>query len=375
MKQVLIMSSVHPWNDTRIFHREAISLANAGYEVTLYAMESNRTYHHEISNLTVKTLSKTSKRKRFQTWWTFFNIARKSSASIIHLHDPELLPLGYILQIFHKKQVVFDMHEDFPAVLKSKKIARYPIAKPFLHLATYLEKRMLQKVSAIVFAEAYYKENYRDVSTVQVDVYNYPFLQQPVSAEKYEIPTLIYAGAIHEIRGFKEMLEVARLLKKTGYTFQLLIIGQVPARLETYATNFQRKYDLKQEVRLVGRLDLSELMSYYAKSHIGLALLHPVDNYLRSLPTKVFEYMSVSLPYILSDFEVYRELVKKTASGIVVDAQKPQEITKQIQLLLNNPERQKYLGDNGYIHHQTMFNWSTQERRLIELYQSIWEEK
>lgn len=73
---------------------------------------------------------------------------------------------------------------------------------------------MLQKVSAIVFAEAYYKENYRDVSTAQVDIYNYPFLQQPVSAEKYEIPTLIYAGAIHEIRGFKEMLEVARLLKK-----------------------------------------------------------------------------------------------------------------------------------------------------------------
>ncbi|MBC1211351.1 glycosyltransferase family 4 protein [Listeria booriae] len=375
MKQVTIMSSVHPWNDTRIFHREAVSLANAGYAVTLYAIESNRKYQNEITNLTVKTLPKKSKLKRFQTWFRLHHIARKSQASIVHLHDPELLPLGYFLQKFHKKQVVFDMHEDFPAVLQSKKIAKHAFAKPILRFVAYVEKKMLQKVSAVVFAEAYYKENYQDVLTKQVDIYNYPFLQEPMSVPKYEIPTLVYAGAIHEIRGFKEMLDVARLLKMAGHTFQILIIGQVPTRLETYASDFQRKHGLEQEIKLIGRVDLSQLMTYYAKSHIGLALLHPVGNYLRSLPTKIFEYMSFSLPYVLSDFEAYQELATSTSSGIAVDAEKPHEIAKQIQFLLKHPEEQKRLGENGYMYHQVKFNWATQEQRLSKLYQSILEEK
>lgn len=375
MKQVIIMSSVHPWNDTRIFHREAVSLANAGYAVTLYAIESNRKYQNEIPNLTVKTLPRTSKLKRFQTWLRLYHIARKSQASIIHLHDPELLPLGYFLQKFHKKQVIFDMHEDFPAVLQSKKIAKHIFAKPILRFIAYMEKKMLQKVSAVVFAEAYYKENYQDVTTKQVDIYNYPFLQEQMSIPKYEIPTLIYAGAIHEIRGFKEMLDVARLLKMAGYTFQILIIGQVPARLETYAINFQKEHRLEQEVKLIGRVDLSQLTTYYAKSHIGLALLHPVDNYLRSLPTKIFEYMSFSLPYILSDFEAYKKLATSTSSGITANAENPHEIVKHIQFLLEHPEEQRRLGESGYAYHQARFNWATQEQQLLHLYQVILEEK
>ncbi|MBC2118140.1 glycosyltransferase family 4 protein [Listeria booriae] len=371
MKKVLIMSSVHPWNDTRVFHKEAVSLANLGYDVTLYATASNHVYENNIPNLQVITFAPKSKAKRWQTWLELYSIARKSEAEIVHLHDPELLPLGYILKTIHHKKVIFDMHEDFPAVLQTRKIGHMRVPKWLLRFISTVEKKMLQKMSAVVYAEKYYKENYETLTTKQLDIYNYPFLQETFETDKYETPTLIYAGAIHEIRGFKEMLEVAQLLKKANYHFQLLIVGKVPERLDVYAEKFLRENDLVNEVKLIGRLDLHELMTFYARSHIGLAILHPEANYLRSLPTKVFEYMSVSLPYVLSNFESYGRLVEETKSGYVVDPLSPDEIASQIQVLLDNPSTQAELGANGYKQHVANFNWSVEERKLGELYDGI----
>ncbi|MBC1435194.1 glycosyltransferase family 4 protein [Listeria rocourtiae] len=371
MKKVLIMSSVHPWNDTRVFHKEAVSLAKLGYDVTLYATANNHIYQENIPNLRVITFALKSMKSRWKTWLKLYHIAKNSDAEIIHLHDPELLPLGYFLQKVHQKKVIFDMHEDFPAVLRGKKIGSIGIPKWLVQLISITERKMLQEMSAVVYAENYYKENYETLMTKQVDIYNYPFLQKKIEMVKYEVPTLIYAGAIHEIRGFKEMLAVAKLLKQANYHFQLLIIGKVPERLEDYAEKFMSENDLSEEVKLVGRLDLHELMTYYTKAHIGLALLHPEANYLRSLPTKVFEYMSVSLPYVLSNFKSYEELVNETKSGYTANPLDPGEIMTQIQVLLDNPQEQLELGVNGYKQHVARFNWSVEERKLGELYDVI----
>ncbi|MBA3927629.1 glycosyltransferase family 4 protein [Listeria rustica] len=371
MKKVLIMSSVHPWNDTRVFHKEAVSLARLGYDVTLYAMAGNHVYDDTIPNLCVVTFTPKSIAKRWKTWLQLYRIAKHSDAEIIHIHDPELLPLGYLLKRMHRKKMIFDMHEDFPAVLGGKKFGKMRIPRWLLRLVSTAEKKMLQKMNAVIYAEKYYKENYETLTTKQRDIYNYPFLQEATETLKYEKQTLIYAGAIHEIRGFKEMLAVAKLLKGANYDFQLLIIGKVPERLKIYAEQFVRNNNLEDEVKLLGRLDLPELMTYYAKSHIGLAILHPEANYLRSLPTKVFEYMSVSLPYVLSNFESYERLVEETGSGYVVNPLSPHEIASQIQTLLDDPLTQTELGTNGYKQHVANFNWSIEEQKLGELYDGI----
>ncbi|MBC1936333.1 glycosyltransferase family 4 protein [Listeria grandensis] len=145
MKKVLIMSSVHPWNDTRVFHKEAVSLANLGYNVTLYATASNHVYENNIPNLQVITFAPKSKATRWQTWLQFYSIARNSKAEIVHLHDPELLPLGYILKTIHHKKVIFDMHEDFPAVLQTRTVGNMRVPKWLLRFISTVEKNMLQK--------------------------------------------------------------------------------------------------------------------------------------------------------------------------------------------------------------------------------------
>lgn len=235
-----------------------------------------------------------------------------------------------------------------------------------------MKKKRLAQVDAILFAEKYYKEQYLGIATYKEDVLNYPFLkEEPSEVEKYDVPTLVYAGAIHEIRGFKEMLGVASILKQRGHVFQLIIIGQVPERLRTWSANYVEAHGLKSCVQLKGRLDLEALNHYYEKSHIGLALLHPEPNYVKSLPTKLFEYMSFGLPYLASDFPLWRELMMDSASGIPVDVGDVSGIADTIEELLNEPEMYKRYVVDGRNEHISHYNWQHEAEKLLQTYDML----
>ncbi|WP_244266272.1 glycosyltransferase [Listeria rocourtiae] len=266
------------------------------------------------------------------------------------------------------------MHEDFPSALKSKRIKGISMPDWCIKNIARYEKKRLTQVDAILFAEEYYKEHYLDIATKKEDVLNYPFLKEELDvSSKFELTTLVYAGAIHEIRGFKEMLEVARILKQRGHIFQLLIIGQVPEHLWEWSADFLEKNNMVHYVKLTGRMDLETLNQYYEKSDIGLALLHPEPNYLKSLPTKLFEYMSFGLPYVASDFPLWRKLMEDSGSGVPVDVRDVSKVADAIEILLNEQETYVKCMENGREAHVSQFNWQYEAKKLLQAYELLFE--
>ena len=105
-----------------------------------------------------------------------------------------------------------------------------------------------------------------------------------------------------------EMLEALALvverhpsahLDLIGSFFPESLAGDVQARLE--------ERGLASHVTVHGRMPLDRAMAVVAQCDIGLALLHPDPNYLHSLPTKMFEYMALRLPVVVSDFRGPRD--------------------------------------------------------------------
>lgn len=371
-QRVFIFSSVHPWNDTRIFHKQARSLAEAGYDVHVYAIVSETQYDNTIPNITVQTFPKTNLLGRRQIWKQFRNIIKRNQPDFVHLHDPELMLLIYRMKRISKAAIVFDMHENFPAALASKKIAGRPFPKSMIPLIHHLEQHILQKADAILFAEESYKQHYQKITAKKMDILNYPH-QNKISStlKKQTKPLIVYAGAIHEVRGFYEMLATATELRDRGHPFELLIIGKIPDRLADEAKHYIKQNELDNHVKLLGRMDLQNVNNYYARATIGLALLHPEPNYLGSIATKMFEYMSFGLPFVASNFPLWQEFVAVSGSGLTANPKSVTDIADQIEILLTDQEKHQQLSQSGQMAHHQKYNWTNEATKLLTLYSDL----
>ena len=112
------MTRAHRINDTRIFHKECVPLAKAGYEV--YLVANGESYDKDGVHVRGIGEPPSSRMKRMtKTVKKIYKAAVEIDADVYHFHDPELLPYGLKLKRRGKK-VIFDSHEDYLSTLSEK---------------------------------------------------------------------------------------------------------------------------------------------------------------------------------------------------------------------------------------------------------------
>src|SRR6185503_14048106 len=101
MKKIVChVTSIHPANDIRIFHKECVSLAESGYEVHLVAQgslppDATKVIHHVF----IVKIKKFRLFKMMIRSWRAYALAKSIPATVFHIHDPELLPYGLLLKL------------------------------------------------------------------------------------------------------------------------------------------------------------------------------------------------------------------------------------------------------------------------------------
>lgn len=81
--------------------------------------------------------------------------------------------------------------------------------------------------------------------------------------------------------------------------------------------------------------------------------------------------MAAGLPVIASHFPYWIKLLGKYNCGLFVDPLKPAMIGAAINDLLQNPEKAKQMGSNGKKAVYSCFNWELEEKKLLEIYHAI----
>src|SRR4030042_2643469 len=230
--KVCILTSVHPPFDTRIFHKQAKTLATAGYDVTLITQHDK---DEVVEGIKIIALPRPKNRFwRMLGTWRIFKLALKQKADVYHLHDPELLPVGTLLKLLTKRKVIYDVHENITGDISTKSWLPKAVRRPISIIYKLTEKISLPFIDRIVIAENSYQKNYVDYNNILL-LRNYPVLSfsQPPSVAKNDRPTAVYVGIISEARGALEGVESVRLLKLRNKNILLKLVGPVrPARLE-----------------------------------------------------------------------------------------------------------------------------------------------
>ncbi len=358
IKKVCIMTSVHPHDDIRIFHRQAKTLRDAGYRVVILCTDYDGV-KEGIGFIRLRLPQDRWGRMR-RASRVFYKAALATGADIFHLHDPELLPAGRRLARQGHK-VVYDIHEDLPLSLLDKRWIPAPLRGPVAAVAGWAEKRLAAGVSLCIAATEEIARRFPG----GVAVCNYPdhreFTREHQPFEQCK-PQLAYVGGITASRGVFTMIDaVSRTEAK------LLLAGRfddqgIFEKVKRFSGNGQVHY-----MGVLGREEVGKLLS---ESMAGLLLLAPTAAYQRALPVKLFEYMLAGLPVIASDFPLWRSLAGEECA-VYVNPENLAQVAYAITALIGDPQRAAKMGQAGRSRALECYSYATQAEILLQSYRGV----
>ena len=366
--KICILTTAHEALDVRIFYKECRSLAQAGYRVYLIAGNEKDEFISGINIVSLRTGG--GRAYRFLVkGWTVLCKALKLNAHVYHFHDPDLIPAGLLLKLLGKK-VVYDVHEDVPKDILSKEwLGSLGVRR----IVSFLSRKLLQFsglfFDRIIAATPSISRGFPDNKTIilrNVPYSSYIDSIKPETVMKTK-PSVIYAGGLSVIRGIREIIEAVGLLDGA---VELWLLGwwEDPG----YESECKSLNGWKR-VRYFGARTLEETYAMMKCADFGIVNFLPVPNSVESLPNKAFEYLTCKLPVIMSDFAYWKELFETCA--VFADPADPADIAQKIKSLVENPELNMKLVQEGQKLIENEYLWESESKKLIALYKSLMEER
>ncbi|HEX5466646.1 MAG TPA: glycosyltransferase [Candidatus Limnocylindrales bacterium] len=364
-----ILTSVHGPRDPRIFHRQARSLAAAGYAVTILApgARPGREAGIAFSGLPARG----GRATRPLRWPILLWRAARARADIYHIHDPELLPWAVLLQRLTGRPVIYDSHEFFAESLRSKLWLPALLREPLARLAEPLEKALAARLGAVVAVTPEMADRFVARQPRTVVVMNLPprAADPPPAARA---PVVVYAGLMNRERGLDILRATAARVRRDHPDFELRVLGPV----EWYGLPDERA--LRPEVwaaagvRFLGTVPPEEVAGHLQAAAIGWLPMNPaIPSKRLAWPIKLGEYLAAGLPVVASDLPVQARVLREAGAGTIVAPFTAEAHAAAIAALLDDPAEARRLGEAGRAYAAAQLTWESQAAVLVGLYRLL----
>lgn len=378
--RVVVLTSVHKPFSGRIFHRQCVSLAEHGYEVTYVAPAEFKSV--EKLGVTVRGVKPAGSRlARPLVWLRLFLVAIGLRPQVIHFHDPELLLLMPFLKLWlgRKTITLYDVHEYFVDSLADKYWIPKALRGLAMRLAKSLERFCIRWVDGIVCAVDGLVPLYEKAAKPVVVARNLPRESLfrdgvAVDAMRFDGFKLIYAGLILPKRGINVLLEAMRIIHQEETTdIHLVLIGHIYSDdYKVYIQRFCEEHRLTEYVRWLGVVPHEEVKNYLVGAHVGLAPGLVTRQYSNpGIATKLFEYMLCSLPIISADYPHRRVYIEEADCGIMVPPEDAAAHAKAFKYLRQHKEEAVAQGERGRAFVRAHYTWEVESKRLLAFYSDL----
>ncbi len=339
------------------------SLSAQGYHVTLIGRSSNNDValatapYHQI-----RIPCRFKKGKAFylefqiKLLWTLL----RSSADAICAIDLDTIMPVYVASRWHRIPRLYDAHELF---CEMKEI----VSRPAIYrIWKGIERSMVPKFQLGYTVNEPIADIFFKMYQVRYAVIrNMPFRRNGIS-QGQRTGYIYYQGAVNEGRCFELLIPAMKWVDRT-----LIICGD--GNFFQQAQQLALAHGVQDKIEFKGMVAPESLGDLAAGASVGITLFDPsgTSNYL-SLANRYFDYIQFGLPQLCVDYPVYRALQTQFATALLIQDLSPENIAASLNKLLSDPVLYQQLQDASLKARQ-VYCWEEEEKRLISIYQNVFE--
>ena len=308
--------------------------------------------------------------------YSIVKILIKNRVGLIIVRDLPLALLAGILGKALRIPVLLDMAENYPAALIAYSKARY---KPFLLMDGFLPRFYEQwslKFMEHVFIVAEEQRTRLMKLGVPEDkmscIRNTPELRffsentgcgGENGTDLNSGATLLYVGKIDKHRGVDILIRAMPEILKRYPKARLQIIGDGTER--TKLIEMVEGLTLKESVIFEGWIEFSRVPRFIGNSTICL-IPHLLSEHTNTtIPNKIFDYMAMGKPVIVSNCEPLARIVREEKCGLIFRSGDSDDFSRKVIKLLEDKNRNVY-GLNGKKAVELKYNWQVDSENMLK---------
>lgn len=296
--------------------------------------------------------------------WRVYRSVRKRPVACVNAHSLQVLPVAVAIKRKKRCPFVYEPHELETGTESCTGIVR--------RVSKWIEGKCIRHADAVICVSESIAQHYRaDYGLPEVTVVrNVPVRKPMATFDRTKLRKAVgladddiiylYQGILGPNRNLELLLEVFRD-PPPGRHLVLLGFGA----LEEMARDHAAKYP---NIHYLPGMPPSELLEYSAGADIGVHVLP--DNCLNHhccLPNKIWEFLSVGVPVLMTDVPEIRKVIEDHTCGWPVEPSAEPLRAMLQHLTLEDIERcrQDIAGN------QREFGWHVEERALLPVYERL----
>lgn len=319
----------------------------------------------------------------YNSYWKM-RIIRQSNKipiqfNVIHIHDLPLSKLGIKLAHYFKSYLIVDLHENYPAAIKVWKHTKGFLGKYFFQVNMWknYEKEIVEIADRIIVvideAKSRFEQNIQNKVVVVSNTQEINSLPTKLERETGHKLKYVYLGGIGPHRGIEAVIDYFNHSQIFDSFSKFSIIGS-----GTGKENLKRKvYDLgiSDKINILGFLPQDEALKIVNEHDIGIIPHIRSEHTNTTIPHKLFQYMALGLPVIVSNCLPLIKIVEETNCGWVFESGNQNSFIDVINIITKNKKSVKEKGINGRNAVEKIYNWSIDAKRLVNMYSHLEKEK
>ncbi len=268
--------------------------------------------------------------------------------------------------------VVMDMAEHYPAAMKGwKKYYRSMYLRILVHhlkIPEIVEERSVRLMSGIITVSGELRERIHRVYKFNNDdiqiVNNTPEKAWFEGVDKGpKLPPLRFAyhGHFSQDRNLEIMIKGFIIASEKNKDIHLTLAGDGENFNE--CLEIAEQSPVKDRIHFTGAYKHDEIRTLYSDTDIAILPFKANEFINHIVANKLFDYMAVGKPVIVSKAKPMARIIEETGAGIIADCSSPESLASAILNINNNPLNE--MSELGMAAFRDKYNWDVDAENLV----------